>query len=70
MSVSILGPGRKELMNQGDFHAEGDSILLLNGVPPNLKQTPPKQPIRNNHAQSSTINEISAGGTKLQAQHC
>lgn len=37
MSVSTLGPGRNELMNQGDFHAEGDSILLLKGVPPNLK---------------------------------
>ena len=37
MSVSTLGPARKELMNQGDFHAEGDSILLLNGVSPNLQ---------------------------------
>lgn len=37
MSVSILGPAIKELMNQGDFHAEGDSILLLNGVSPNLE---------------------------------
>jgi hypothetical protein len=56
-------------MNQGDFHAEGDSILLLYGVPPNLKQTPPKQLIRNNHAQSM-INERLAGDTKLQAQLC
>lgn len=36
ISVSTLGPGTKELINQGDFHAEGDSILLLNGVSPNL----------------------------------
>lgn len=32
ISVSTLGPGTKVLINQGDFHAEGDSILLLNGV--------------------------------------
>lgn len=38
MSVSTLGPGRKELMNQGDFQAEGDSILLLKGVSPNLQE--------------------------------
>lgn len=37
ISVSTLGPGRKELMNQGDFQAEGDSILLLNGVSPKLQ---------------------------------
>lgn len=49
MSVSTLGPGRKEFMNHGDFHAEGDSILLLNGVPPNLKTPSAKQP------QSETI---------------
>lgn len=36
ISVSTLGPGRKEFMNQGDFHADGDSILLLKGVSPNL----------------------------------
>ena len=50
MSVSTLGPGRNELINQGDFHAEGDfhadgdfhaegeSILLLSGVMPNLEK--------------------------------
>uniref|UniRef100_A0A7C8ZAR8 Uncharacterized protein n=1 Tax=Opuntia streptacantha TaxID=393608 RepID=A0A7C8ZAR8_OPUST len=27
MSVSILGPGETELKYQGDFHADGDSIL-------------------------------------------
>jgi len=37
ISVSILGLDKKVLMNQGDFHAEGDSMLFLNGVPPNLK---------------------------------
>ena len=37
MSVSTLGPGTKEFMNQGDFHAEGESMLLLKGVPPNLQ---------------------------------
>lgn len=36
MSVSILGPGTKEFMNQGDFHAEGESMLLLKGVSPIL----------------------------------
>lgn len=35
MSVSTLGPGRKE--NQGDFHAEGDSKLLFKGVSLNLQ---------------------------------
>ena len=37
MSVSTLGPGRKVLKNHGDFQAEGDSILLLKGVSPNLQ---------------------------------
>lgn len=37
ISVSTLGPGTKELINQGDFHAEGESILLLKGVSPNLQ---------------------------------
>lgn len=36
ISVSTLGPSSKVLKNQGDFHAEGESILLLKGVPPNL----------------------------------
>lgn len=39
MSVSILGPGTKELINQGDFHAEGESIPFLNGVSPILWNT-------------------------------
>ena len=37
ISVSILGLDKKVFMNQGDFHAEGDSMLFLKGVPPNLK---------------------------------
>lgn len=37
ISVSTLGPGTKELINHGDFQAEGDSILLLNGVSTNLQ---------------------------------
>ena len=68
MSVSTLGPGRKEFMNHGDFQAEGDSILLLNGVPPNLKTPSAKQQVRNNHGQSSMISKKSAGDTKLKAQ--
>lgn len=37
-SVSILGPERNELKSQGDFHADGDSMPLLNGVSPNLER--------------------------------
>lgn len=51
MSVSILGPGTKEFMNQGDFHAEGESMLLLKGVPPILW-----------HKATSTRNYEKAGG--------
>ena len=36
--LSILGPGETELKYQGDFHANGDSILRLKGVPPKLKK--------------------------------
>jgi len=42
MSVSILGPGETELKYQGDFHADGDSILRLKGVPPKLNKDKPK----------------------------
>ena len=45
ISVSIRGPGTKELMNQGDFHADGDSILLLKGVSPNLENKPSTKPV-------------------------
>uniref|UniRef100_A0A7C9DBA8 Uncharacterized protein n=1 Tax=Opuntia streptacantha TaxID=393608 RepID=A0A7C9DBA8_OPUST len=36
ISASNLGQVTTELKYQGDFHAEGDSILLLKGVPPKM----------------------------------
>ena len=40
--LSILGPGETELKYQGDFHADGDLILRLKGLPPKLKKHKPK----------------------------
>jgi hypothetical protein len=58
ISVSILGPGTKELMNQGDFHAEGDSKLLLKGVSPNLQKKAINQACNKNHGNAKTRSSI------------
>jgi hypothetical protein len=58
ISVSILGPGTKELMNQGDFHAEGDSILLLKGVSPNLEMNTINQASNKHHGNAKTRSHV------------
>lgn len=51
-SISNLGPGRAVFMNKGDFHADGDTILLfLPGVSSNLELEEYKREMKKNSYQ-------------------